>query len=60
MSFSFLKQVPVEELARFITSISTRDFSRGDVLYKEKDHVESIYFIREGEIEISRKVLNSE
>ncbi|EAS04098.2 cyclic nucleotide-binding domain protein (macronuclear) [Tetrahymena thermophila SB210] len=55
-SFSFFQDIPDYIIMKMIQSSLLKQFIRGDVVFQESDLVENIYFIKNGDVEISKLI----
>jgi hypothetical protein len=54
--YSFFAEVPHFKFLPFLPFLLQRDVKRGTVLYQEGDKCDGIFFLREGDVEISSVV----
>lgn len=55
--FSIFAKIPTGSLYHVINSAQTLKFTKNMAVYKEQDPVESVYFVKEGDVQLSQ-VLN--
>ncbi|KAL4446157.1 hypothetical protein ABPG74_021696 [Tetrahymena malaccensis] len=55
-SFSFFYDIPDYLIMKLIKSSDLKQLIRGDIVFQETDLVENIYFIKNGEVEISKLI----
>ncbi|KAL4496193.1 hypothetical protein ABPG72_012930 [Tetrahymena utriculariae] len=54
--FEFMKNIPESKLMVLLHETKIEYFTRSQIIYKEKDHINNVYLIKEGNIEISEKI----
>ncbi|KAL4485074.1 hypothetical protein ABPG72_014594 [Tetrahymena utriculariae] len=54
--FFFLKQIPSSKLLSMIQLMKIFTFQRNNVIYNQNQSISGIYFIKEGEVQISTKI----
>ncbi|KAL4473492.1 hypothetical protein ABPG74_022356 [Tetrahymena malaccensis] len=54
--FFFLKQIPSSKLLSIIQLMKIFTFQRNNVIYNQNQSISGIYFIKEGEVQISTKI----
>ncbi|KAL4492536.1 hypothetical protein ABPG72_007649 [Tetrahymena utriculariae] len=54
--FCFFYDIPDYIIMKLIKSSQLKQFTRGEVVFQETDSVENIYFIKNGEVEISKLI----
>jgi CRP-like cAMP-binding protein len=57
---SFFQHVPRHELGRLFQSLSLRTYNAGEVIFKEGDPGRALFILEWGQIEISRKITETQ
>lgn len=55
-NFCFFKDIPTFQMLQLFHYMKEIKFKKNNIIYSEKEKVKYVYFIREGEVDISKNI----